>query len=354
MIRYLSLITLSLLATTGIVEAVKDPTDITKEVVEKRKARLQAGIKAVEDKSGKEVKHASVLVLDKNLNSMTTVLKDIEVTKEKIASAKYEKIKKGQETQLEGLTRRLAKLNAEYVTHRDILANAALLKRKVDQVVAATTPQTSPRVITVTPGTVGAGSGSGSEVNSPQTSPRVTTVTTGTGGTGSGSEVNSPLTSPRVSMGAPKILSIQTLSPLASPKAGIKPSALENFELKYTGFAQNVENLANGSTRITTDNNNNASYQFESTRFRVKPGDILRLSYDVKVEKGIISFGFLTTHRNNWFGEELLLKEGDHKGVYERKVPADETEASLVLRNYHLGVPDFSIVTVNKVKIEKE
>ncbi len=329
MIRYLPLITLSLLATTGIVEAVKDPLDITEEVVEKRKARLQAGIKAVEDEAGNKVNHASVVELDTNLNTMTTVLTEIKLTKAKIFElnkeiingALFDALIDWHEKSLNFLIRSLTKLNAEYVTHRDILVKAALLKRKVDQVVVATTPQTSPRVITVTPGTVGAGSGS--EVNSPKGSP----------------------------MGSPIM---PTLSPHVSPKAGKKALSLENFELKYTGMAQKVENLANGSTRITTDNNNNASYQFESTRFPVKPGDILRLSYDVKVEKGIISFGFLTTLRNNWYGDELLLKEGDCKGVYEREVPADETEASLVLRNYHLGAPDDSIVTVNKVKIEKE
>jgi hypothetical protein len=109
----------------------------------------------------------------------------------------------------------------------------------------------------------------------------------------------------------------------------------------------------NGILTITTDNNANATYQAETNRVSVTPGQKFKIPYDITVLSGKMSFGLLNSKRNGWIGgEAIFLKPGLYKNVHEVIIPEGETEISLVLRNYHLGTSGQSKFTA-KLGLEK-
>jgi TPR repeat protein len=117
-----------------------------------------------------------------------------------------------------------------------------------------------------------------------------------------------------------------------------------------------IEN--NGTLTITTKNDNRASYQAETNRVKVTPGEKFQIPYDIRVEDGgKMAFGVLNSARNGWIGREVILETGPHTGIKDIVIPKDETEISLVLLNYHLGTPGQSKFTakfgLEKVEIQK-
>ncbi len=119
-------------------------------------------------------------------------------------------------------------------------------------------------------------------------------------------------------------------------EANAKTSFVERLDMKWTPNVQSREDQGNGAIKVKTKANQSADYQAESKRINVTPGHKIRVKYKLNVMKGVISLGFLNTNRNGWYGNELLLKEGSHEGVYESEVPPGEKVTSLVLRDYHL------------------
>jgi hypothetical protein len=132
----------------------------------------------------------------------------------------------------------------------------------------------------------------------------------------------------------------KTKDVVSDVKEGIKEGEKGKvmIQLKWKkGTAQEYKEN-NGTLTITTDNNANATYQAETQREKVTPGQKFTIPYEITVEKdGKISFGVLNTQRNSWIDKEvILLTPGLHKGIKEVIIPQGETEISLVLRNYHL------------------
>jgi hypothetical protein len=118
-------------------------------------------------------------------------------------------------------------------------------------------------------------------------------------------------------------------------------------------YAQEYKEI-NGTLTITTDNNNRATYQAITNRMKVTQGETFQIPYEIKVEKGgKMSFGVLNTKGDGWIGGEVILETGTHKSVKEILIPQDETDISLVLRNYHLGTAGQSKFTA-KLGLEKE
>lgn len=136
----------------------------------------------------------------------------------------------------------------------------------------------------------------------------------------------------------------------------------DGWQLKSTGIPISFKKEENGKITVTTDDNNWASYQLESKRFSVKPGERIRIFYDISVkEGGIMSLGLLSTSKTWWYPSqvneetaELILKTGRHQDIFERIVPMGETETSIVFRNYHLGTPGQTTFTIESIDIQKE
>jgi TPR repeat protein len=114
-----------------------------------------------------------------------------------------------------------------------------------------------------------------------------------------------------------------------------------------------------GMITITTDNNNRATYQAETNRVKVTPGETFQIPYNIKVEDGgKVAFGVLNSARNGWIGGEVpFLEHKSYTGVKEIMIPQGESEISLVLLNYHLGTAGQSTFTaklgLEKVEIQK-
>lgn len=161
-----------------------------------------------------------------------------------------------------------------------------------------------------------------------------------------------------------KLLKSKNLEEVTPPKRILKgqKATIGDVELTSTGKAENVELLERGAIKVKTDNNKLASYQLEGKRFDVKPGDTIKIPYQIAVENGgKISLGLLNTARRGWYPmkgvpskHELILGPGLHTGTYETLVPEGESLASLVIRNYHLSKPGQSIFTINNLELEKE
>jgi hypothetical protein len=126
-------------------------------------------------------------------------------------------------------------------------------------------------------------------------------------------------------------------------------------QLNSTGLPKEVIHGEDGSITVTTDNNNNASYQLRSAQFPVKAGQNISIFYDVNVNPGgIMSFGLLNQAGNNWYGPEVILREGHYNYYFERTVPAEEFLAALIVRNYHLGEPAQTTFTLNHLTMDIE
>jgi hypothetical protein len=114
-----------------------------------------------------------------------------------------------------------------------------------------------------------------------------------------------------------------------------------------------------GTLTITTKNDNRASYQTETNRVKVTPGEVYEVPYDITVEDGgKVAFGVLNSARNGWIGGEVsFLEPKSYTGVKEILIPQGESEISLVLLNYHLGTAGQSTFTaklgLEKVEVQK-
>jgi hypothetical protein len=109
-----------------------------------------------------------------------------------------------------------------------------------------------------------------------------------------------------------------------------------------------------GIIEITTKNDNRASYQAETNRVKVTPGEKFQIPYKITVEEGgKMAFGVLNSARNGWIGGEVpFLEPKSYTGVKEIMIPQGESEISLVLLNYHLGTAGQSTFTA-KLGLEK-
>jgi TPR repeat protein len=103
------------------------------------------------------------------------------------------------------------------------------------------------------------------------------------------------------------------------------------------GTAQAYKLGKNGIIGITTDNNVKATYQARTIPVKITPGNKYNMRYEIELESGKMSVGALNTKGNNWLEEIIFLNPGFYSGVKEIVIPKDETETSLVLRNYHLS-----------------
>jgi hypothetical protein len=118
----------------------------------------------------------------------------------------------------------------------------------------------------------------------------------------------------------------------------------------------------NGIIMITTDNNANATYQATTQRIKVISDDIFKIRFDIKVEEGgKMSFGVLNTKRNGWIEGEVVLDPGMHNSSKKIVIPPEESEISVVFRNYHLtsnggaGQSKFMAkLTLERIEEEKE
>jgi hypothetical protein len=109
-----------------------------------------------------------------------------------------------------------------------------------------------------------------------------------------------------------------------------------------------------GTLTIITKNDNRASYQAETNRVKVTPGERFQIPYKITVEEGgKMAFGVLNSARNGWIGGEVVLTPGTYHKTHKIMIPKDESEISLVLLNYHLGTPGQSKFTA-KLGLEKE
>jgi tetratricopeptide (TPR) repeat protein len=127
-----------------------------------------------------------------------------------------------------------------------------------------------------------------------------------------------------------------------------KPTVImTSIPLKFKKLYAKEYKDENGILTIKTDNNKNATYQAETQREKVTLDDEFEISYDITVENGgKMSFGVLNTKRDGWIDGEVILETGVHNGgIKNVKIPAGESEISLVLRNYHLGIPGESKFT---------
>jgi hypothetical protein len=132
-----------------------------------------------------------------------------------------------------------------------------------------------------------------------------------------------------------------------------EPAPFGSLPLKPLTFLGNRIVNENGKYKVTTDYNTFATYQLESERLPVTPGELLRVPYEVTVEPGgQIALGLLNTKRDLWY-EEHVLGPGRHEGILETTVPFGETETSLVFRNYHLNAPGQSSFTIDYVHIDR-
>jgi tetratricopeptide (TPR) repeat protein len=109
--------------------------------------------------------------------------------------------------------------------------------------------------------------------------------------------------------------------------------------------------------KVTTDNNARATYQALTNRVKVNPGEVYEIPYSIDVKSGKMAFGVLNSAWDGWIGgEEIFLNPGLYAGVKKVVIPENETEISLVLRNYHLktnGGPGQTKFTA-KVGVGKE
>jgi hypothetical protein len=139
--------------------------------------------------------------------------------------------------------------------------------------------------------------------------------------------------------------------------------AMEDVELECTGIPAHFERTSRG-LEITTDNNNWASYQAMSQRFKVNQGDKIHVAYEIDVaSEGIMSFGVLNTAGNGWYGDEnasgvyedeVVLRAGSYSDSFVRTVPTSEVDACLVLRNYHLEREGQTTFTLKKLQMRRE
>ncbi|MBY0291871.1 MAG: hypothetical protein K2W92_01090 [Alphaproteobacteria bacterium] len=109
-----------------------------------------------------------------------------------------------------------------------------------------------------------------------------------------------------------------------------------------------------GIITVRTDNKGLHKYQLESEKIPVKPGDRLKISYNITSSEDGIVLGLLKTNRAGWLPDSRVdLKGGPQQGTIEVLVPEGESLPHFVVYNNQTNTPSTE-VTINSLTIEKE
>ncbi|MBY0293002.1 MAG: hypothetical protein K2W92_06935 [Alphaproteobacteria bacterium] len=107
-----------------------------------------------------------------------------------------------------------------------------------------------------------------------------------------------------------------------------------------------------GVITVRTDNRGLHKYQLESERIPVKPGDRLKVSYNITSSEDGIILDLLSTHGNHWFsGSKVNLKEGPQQGTFEVGVPEGESVPRFVFYNNQTSTPSTE-VRIHSLSVE--
>ncbi|MBY0293612.1 MAG: sel1 repeat family protein [Alphaproteobacteria bacterium] len=109
-----------------------------------------------------------------------------------------------------------------------------------------------------------------------------------------------------------------------------------------------------GVITVRTDNRGLHKYQLESERIPVKPGDRLKISYNITSSEDGIVLGLLKTHRAGWLPDSQVdLRGGSQQGTFEVLVPEGESAPYFVFYNNQKNARSTE-VTIHSLRIVNE
>ncbi|MDI9638451.1 hypothetical protein QM565_22280 [Geitlerinema splendidum] len=120
------------------------------------------------------------------------------------------------------------------------------------------------------------------------------------------------------------------------------------------GVTEDIVVVKNGKfITVLSDNRELYTCQLTSKRFKVAPGERIKVTYNITADAEVIALNFLNSKRDNWYWEinPFLLKKGKHSGTLKAVVPQGESETSLIFYNNRASTASTQF-TIHDLKIE--